>query len=107
MAQVIWTEPALSDLSRIADCISLDNPTAAERLVQRVFDHVEMLEKHPQSGSIPQEAVDRAYRQIVESPCRVFYTCKQDTVFVVSVFRSEQKITKRKLELRSKLIKKD
>ena len=37
MAQVIWTEPALSDLDAIADYISLDNPEAAKALVQRVF----------------------------------------------------------------------
>ncbi len=57
MGEIIWTEPALSDLNRIADYITLDNPEAADRLVQRVFDHVEILEKHPESGSIPHEAV--------------------------------------------------
>ena len=41
MAQIIWTEPALSDLDAIADYIALDKPEAARRLVQRVFKHVE------------------------------------------------------------------
>ena len=38
MAEIVWTEPALSDLDAIADYIALDNPRA---LVRRVFLHVE------------------------------------------------------------------
>ena len=33
MAELIWTEPALSDLDIIADYIALDNPEAARDLV--------------------------------------------------------------------------
>lgn len=44
MAELIWTEPALQDLDAIADYIALDNPLAARRLVQRVFEHVARLE---------------------------------------------------------------
>ncbi len=55
MAQVIWTEPALNDLDAIADCIAIENPVAAARLVQRVFEHGEQLAAHPESGSRPPE----------------------------------------------------
>jgi len=37
MAQIIWTEPALSDLDAIAEYIALDKPSAAMKLVQKVF----------------------------------------------------------------------
>jgi plasmid stabilization system protein ParE len=36
MAELIGTEPALSDLDAIADYIELDNPEAARGLVQRL-----------------------------------------------------------------------
>ena len=49
MAEVIWTEPALSDLDTIADYIALDNPEAAKLLVQKVFRHVEQLADHPKN----------------------------------------------------------
>ena len=68
MAEIIWTEPALSDLVAIADYIALDKPEAARRLVQRVFEHVEQLSTHPQSGSVPRELRGSRYRQIVEPP---------------------------------------
>ena len=50
MAELIWTEPALSDLDTIADYIALDNPDAARDLVRRVFRHVEQLAKYPQTA---------------------------------------------------------
>lgn len=55
MAEVIWAEPALSDLDAIADYIALDNPEAARRVVQRIFEHVDHLEDHPKLGSKPKE----------------------------------------------------
>jgi plasmid stabilization system protein ParE len=43
MAQLNWTEPALSDLDAIADYIALDKPGAAKAFVQRVFSHIAQL----------------------------------------------------------------
>ena len=43
MAEVIWAEPALNDLDAIADYIALNNPEAARRLVQKIFEHVDIL----------------------------------------------------------------
>ena len=81
MVEVIWTEPALSDLDAIADYIALENPEAARSLVQRVFQHVEQLAQYPESGSRPRELRGARYRQIVEPPCRVFYRYEGERVF--------------------------
>src|SRR5690242_9489395 len=91
MAKIIWTEPALSDLDAIADYIALDKPDAARRLVQRVFEHVEQLTTHPKSGSVPRELRGSRYRQIIESPCRVFYRYDGERVFILHVIRGERK----------------
>ena len=90
MAEVIWTEPALSDLDAIADYIALENPDAARAWVQRVFHHVDQLIDHPRSGSKPPELRGWRYRQIVEPPCRVFYREDSDRVFILYVMRSER-----------------
>ncbi len=90
MAEVVWTEPALSDLDAIADYIALHDPEAARRLVRRVFQHVAQLADHPKSGSRPQELKGWRYRQIVESPCRVFYREEGDRVFILYVMRGER-----------------
>ena len=63
MAEVIWAEPALNDLDAIADYIALDNPDAARRLVQKIFEHVGHLERHPRLGSKPPELKGWRYRK--------------------------------------------
>jgi len=90
MAEIVWTEPALSDLDAIADYIAIENPEAAARLVQRVFRHVEQLEAHPKSGSRPAELTGSRYRQIVEPPCRIFYRYDGEHILVLHVMRSER-----------------
>ena len=102
MAEIVWPEPALSDLDAIGDYIALENPTAAADLVQRVFAHVEQLAEHPESGSRPQELKRSRYRQIVEPPCRVFYRYDGETVFVLHVMRSERLLRTGKLSARAK-----
>ena len=90
MAEIVWTDPAISDLEAIADYIALDNPDAAARLVQLVFKHVDQLRTHPESGSKPQELRSKRYRQIIEPPCRVFYRYDGHRVYVLYVMRSER-----------------
>lgn len=102
MAQVIWAEPALNDLDANADYISLDNPAAASELLERIFGHVDQLIIHPYSGSKPRELRGGRYRQIVEPPCRIFYRCEGETVYVLHVMRGERKLRPRTLTARSK-----
>ena len=97
MAEIVWTEPALSDLDAIADYIALDKPAAASQLVRRVFEHVGQLAAFPESGSKPAELKKSRYRQIVEPPCRVFYRYDGERVFVLYVMRSERLLRKGRL----------
>ena len=100
MAEVVWTEPALSDLEAVADYIALEDPVAASELVKRVVGHVEQLADHPESGSRPPELGRSRYRQIVEPPCRVFYRSDGQKVFILYVMRTERLLRKRKLSSR-------
>lgn len=90
MARIIWTEPALQDLDEIADYISLDKPTAASKLVQRVFERIEQLATHPKSGSVPTELKGTQYRQLVIPPVRIFYRAQNKVVYIVYVMRGER-----------------
>jgi plasmid stabilization system protein ParE len=97
MAQIIWTEPAVSDLDAIADYIALDKPDAASRLVERIVRHVELLTKHPELGpTIPELRPISLYRQVVEAPCRVFYRYDKVkmNVFILGVMRGEKQFQK-------------
>lgn len=93
MAQVIWTDPSLSDLNEIAEYIALDNYDAASHLVQKVFTAVERLESHPKSGRRPPELEKRSvYREVIVGPCRIFYRVEKDKVFILYVMRGEREL---------------
>jgi len=97
MAEIVWSEPALSDLDAVADYIALEDPVAASEFVKRVFAHVEQLVDHPESGSRPPELGRSRYRQIVEPPCRVFYRFDGHRVFILHVMRAERVLRKARL----------
>lgn len=101
MAEVVWSEPALSDLDAVADYIALESPVAAADVVKRVFGHVEQLAEHPESGSRPRELGRSRYRQIVEPPCRIFYRYDGHKVFILHVMRFERLLHKGKLASRA------
>jgi toxin ParE1/3/4 len=105
MAEIVWSEPALSDLDAIADYIAMENTTAAVDFVARVLGHVGQLADHPESGSRPQELKRSRYRQVVEPPCRVFYRYDGKTVFILHVMRSERLLRKSRLAGRAKRAK--
>jgi len=77
-------------LNAIAEYIALQNLTAAKELVQKVFAKVERLEAFPESGRIPPELEHLNYREVVVSPCRVFYRFDGEKVYILFVMRMEQ-----------------
>ncbi|MDO6542911.1 type II toxin-antitoxin system RelE/ParE family toxin [Photobacterium sanguinicancri] len=94
MAELIWTEPALSDLNDIAEYIALENVVAAKQLVQTIFSKVERLEAFPEYGRIPPELEYLNYREVVVNPCRIFYKQDGDKVFILFVMRVERDLRK-------------
>ncbi|PPK72285.1 toxin ParE1/3/4 [Methylobacter tundripaludum] len=94
MAQIIWTEPALSDLNEIAEYIALDKLDAARRLVKQVFSSADRLEQFPESGRIPPELENSKYREIIVGPCRIFYRVDQGKVYILYVMRGERQLRK-------------
>ena len=99
MVEVIWAEPALSDLNAIAEYIALDKPIAARKFVQKVFDEVELIGSFPNMGKVPRELPNSTvYRELVIKPCRVFYRQTLNKAFIVHIMRGEQLLRVKKLE---------
>jgi len=90
MAQVIWSEPALQDLNEIAEFITLDKVSAANKLVQNVFTTTERLEKFPKSGCKPPELENSRYLELIVNPCRIIYRLEKEKVYILYVMRSER-----------------
>ena len=102
MARLIWTEPALLYLDEIAEYIALDDPPAASRYVQSVFDRVERLEANPKSGKRPPELARTYYREVVVPPCRIFYRVEGDAVYILYIMRGERLLRSYLLDQRNR-----
>jgi len=100
MARLIWTEPALLDLDEIPEYIALDDFSAAQRLVGKVFERAELLESFPESGRRPPELKRTPYREIIVGPCRIFYRIEEDRVYILYVMRGVRQLRKYLLEER-------
>jgi toxin ParE1/3/4 len=93
MVQIIWTEPALSDLDEIAEYIALDKVEAARRLIKEVFTRVGQLEQFPELGRKPPELEYSPYREIIVNPCRIFYRFDQsENLYILHVMRGERQL---------------
>jgi len=90
MAQVIWTEPALNALDEIADHIAIDDYDSACRLVQQVFEKVDLLEENPLLGNIPKDLRSTPYRRLVIKPAYVYYRLEGGKVVIIFVERTER-----------------
>ena len=50
MAQITWTNEALRWLEDIFECIAADNPDAASRTVEDIFERAQVLSQYPELG---------------------------------------------------------
>jgi addiction module RelE/StbE family toxin len=87
--KVEWSPLALDRVSDIARYIAKDNPHAAERWVNELFDSVERLAGFPESGSIVPEVGVQRIREVIFGAYRVIYSVK-DKVQILTVRRGSQ-----------------
>jgi len=71
--QVVWTDPALERVDEIAVYIAQDDPAAAARWTEELFDAVARLVDFPESGRTVPELGARHVRELVFGAYRVFY----------------------------------
>ena len=98
MAEIIWTETALQELNDIAEYIALDNISAARKLVEKVFNQVDRLKNFPKSGRNPPDLPNSVYREIIVTPCRIFYREEANKVLIIFVMREERQLRSYMLE---------
>ena len=71
--RIIWTERAERTLKKAVDYIAADNPTAAARFRDAVFERIELAAAVPGIGTRYATASDDNTRQIVVDRYRIFY----------------------------------
>lgn len=91
MAEVKWTETALSDLDEIGDYIAKDSVRYAELTVSKLFESPNILEKNPRAGKVVPELNNEAIRQLVRGSYRIIYhLVDENHIEILTVHRSSR-----------------
>jgi toxin ParE1/3/4 len=77
--KIVWSEAAIADLHDICSYIAQDDPRAAQRIGEGVFDHVRILAAFPFIGPAYPRGSHGPLREIVFRPYRIFYDVSEDS----------------------------
>jgi len=97
MATITWTEEAQRWLEDIFEYIALDNPQAAARTVQEIYNRAQVLASHPEIGH-RYLASPRHVRILLYGHYRIAYLVKDDgNIDVLGVFHGSLDIARYQL----------
>lgn len=86
MAEISWTQEAQRWLSDIYEYIAADNPQAAERTIQAIYDRAQDLRRFPEIGK-RYAGSSRNVRVLLYEHYRIAYLVKSDgNVDILGVF---------------------
>lgn len=97
MAEIAWTDEAQRWLQDIFDYIAADNPQAAARTVQGIYDRAQDLVRFPEIGS-RYAGSSRHVRVLLYGHYRIAYLVKADgNVDILGVFHGSLDIARYQL----------
>ena len=87
MAEINWTQEAQSWLKDIYDYIAADNPDAAARTVEGIYEKSQLLKQYTEAGYKYETQSDRPVRILLYGHYRITYLVKPDgNIDILGVF---------------------
>ncbi len=94
--KIEWTEPALLDLESIRDYIGRDSEYYATRLVGKIIEAVEALEKFPEMDRSVPEAEEENIRELLFYNYRIIYRVEPERILILTVIHSARDLSQKK-----------
>jgi toxin ParE1/3/4 len=89
MAKIVWTTESLRWLKEIDDHIAKDSDEAAARVVEGIYEKVQLLNDHPRAGFRYLQVKDREVRVLLYGHYRVFYeVVEEERVTILGIFHA-------------------
>ncbi|MBU2537657.1 MAG: type II toxin-antitoxin system RelE/ParE family toxin [Proteobacteria bacterium] len=88
--KIIWSPLAIERASEIAEYIALDNPTAATKWVERVFEKVKNLSSLPEAGRKVSEVNRNEIRELIFGDYRIIYRIEKSNISILTIRHSKQ-----------------
>ncbi len=90
--RIVWTDQAYLRLAEIEDFVARDRLDAAERLVVRLIDRVDVLAQQPSVGRVLPELPRSGLRELVEGNYRIVYRLREGKVEILTVFEGHRRL---------------
>lgn len=95
MAEIRWTDEAVRWLQNIYEYILEDNPEAARKVVEGIYEKSQILKTFPEIGYKYRDEPDGAIRILLYGHYRIAYIIKSyDDIEILGVFHGALKIEK-------------
>jgi len=88
--QIRWTDKALDNLDAAVEYIAADNPTAAKKVAQKIWDSVQLLKNQPGLGR-PGRVANTRELVISGLPYIVPYMEKDGSIVILRIMHSSIK----------------
>ena len=93
MAKIRWTNEAVNWLRDIFEYISQENPKAAHKVVEGIYDKVQILSDYPNIGHLYRKETEGEIRILLYGHYRITYLLKSnESVDILGVFHSAMEI---------------
>lgn len=94
MAEIRWTFEAEIWLKDIYEYIALDNPRAAEQVIDGIYNAAQILKDHPEIGHKYQTPEKEEVRILQYGHYRITYAVLNDRIDILGVFHGALDIDK-------------
>ena len=88
--KIIWSPLAIDRTMEIAEYIAQDNPTAATKWVETLFEKVQLLKSSPKSGRIVPETHREDIRELIYGNYRIIYRVGKNRISMLTVRHGKQ-----------------
>jgi plasmid stabilization system protein ParE len=92
VAKIRWSSEANLWLQDIFSYIAKDNPVAAERVVQGIYNQAQVLESFPEMGYKYKHDSESKIRVLLYGHYRIAYLINEDFIDILGVFHGALKI---------------
>lgn len=90
--KISWSPLAVERLEEIYEYIAIDNNSAAQKMVNKIFKKVETLSKNPKRGRKVSEANREEIREVFEGEYRIIYRVESKKIFILTIRNFKQLI---------------
>jgi len=88
--KIFWSPLAVDRLEDIYEYISKENTSAAQKMINKIFERIESLSEYPERGRKVPEANRKDIREVFEAEYRIIYRVESKRIFILTIRNFKQ-----------------